>query len=408
MRIITGDETGLVKSVVFPPKVEEPKRRSKKVKQDQEGEDEKKKNEPTMILNKFGVIDKNEGVQKLCWGELNGKRHIVVARKSGKIQYLDVETGHIEREYRDENVNKESHFVGLHATEKYLITCTTSGHLSYTLLSSYNPKDTNNKTTCISSTLGPDLYVMRVHPARPHLFATGGKENDLKVYDANLLMKEKEEEKKKALVFQAKNVKNDMLDLRVKVWIHDLHFLNEEGTRIVTATHYHQVRVYETKKQRRPVSDFDVGKNPLLTLHIGVDFDHVIYTDTMSTVATVDLRRGTVGSHYKGFTGSVSDVFVTPQPSFNDDDDNKKMTKPFLTSVSLDRFLRVHEMSTQFRRIEQKVYLKQRMTAVLVDETFEFPKDEGKEQEDQEENEMWDAMETVADSDKSKSKRKRA
>lgn len=32
-----------------------------------------------------------------------------------------------------------------------------------------------------------------------------------------------------------------MLDLRVPVWIQDLQFLNEEGTRIATATHYHQV-----------------------------------------------------------------------------------------------------------------------------------------------------------------------
>lgn len=32
-----------------------------------------------------------------------------------------------------------------------------------------------------------------------------------------------------------------MLDLRVPVWIEDLQFLNEEGTRIATATHYHQV-----------------------------------------------------------------------------------------------------------------------------------------------------------------------
>ena len=79
----------------------------------------------------------------------------------------------------------------------------------------------------------------------------------------------------------------------------------------------------------------------------------------MSTVATVDLRKGTVGSHYKGFTGAVSDVAVTPQPSFTTINDNDKKTKPLLTSVSLDRFLRVHEMSTQFRRIEQKVYLKQ-------------------------------------------------
>lgn len=61
-------------AIVFPPKIEEPKRQSKKVKQE-EG-DEKKKNEPTMTLNKFGGIDKNEGVQKLCFGELDGKRHV--------------------------------------------------------------------------------------------------------------------------------------------------------------------------------------------------------------------------------------------------------------------------------------------------------------------------------------------
>ena len=47
------------------------------------------------------------------------------------------------------------------------------------------------------------------------------------------------------------------------------------------------------------------------------------------------------------------------------------------------------------------------MTAVLIDETFEFPKDEENEKEDQEENEMWDAMETVAENS-SKPKRKRA
>ncbi|KAI9498615.1 WD40-repeat-containing domain protein [Zychaea mexicana] len=362
-----------------------------------------------MTVKKFSTIDKSEGVQKLCWGVLDGKRYIVAARKSGKVQYLDVETGDVEREYRDEHVNKESVFVGLHADEKHLMTCTSSGHVSYTLLSSYEKTNTINTTTCISSNLGADLCIMRVHPTKTHLFAVGGKENDLKVYDANLLKEEDGE--KKGLVFQAKNVKNDFLDLRVKVWIHDLQFLNEEGTRIVTATHYHQIRVYDTRKQRRPISDWEIGKTPLLTLHIGSDLDHVIYTDTMSNVATVDLRKGTVGAHYKGFTGAVSDLLVVPQPSLlaavEEDSKNKdkKQQKPVLASVSLDRFLRVHEMSTQFRRVDHKVYLKQRMTCILVDETFEFPKEEDEEQEEQEEDDMWEAMDTVADVDKPKRKR---
>ncbi|KAI8146937.1 WD40-repeat-containing domain protein [Fennellomyces sp. T-0311] len=400
MRVITGDEAGLVKAIIFPPKVVEVPRKKKPRNNDNDDDDDKK-DEPKIAIKKFGTINKAEAVQKLCWGELDGTRHIVAAYKSGKVQYLDVETGDVVREYRDEHAGPDKGtFVGLHADSKHLVTCTSTGHVSYTLLSSY----TNNKinsTTCISSSLGADLCVMRVHPIRTHLFAAAGKENDLKVYDANLLASDKEEDKQKAIVFQAKNVRNDFLDLRVPVWIHDLQFLNEDGTRIVTATHYHQIRVYDTKKQRRPVSDYEIGKNPLLTLQVGVDYDHVIYTDTMSTVATVDLRKGTVGAHYKGFTGSVTGLTVAPHPPFAESSSDKK---PLLASVSLDRFLRVHEMSTQFRRIEQKLYLKQRMTCMLVDETFEFPKEEDEEEEDQEENAMWEAMETVADA---KPKRKR-
>lgn len=104
---------------------------------------------------------------------------------------------------------------------------------------------------------------MRSHPTQTHIFAIGGKERDLAIYDIKAIAKSKKEledinaagpnkntslHKKKSsrnvgLIFQAKNVKNDFLDLQQPIWIHDLQFMNKEATKVAVATHYHQVRI---------------------------------------------------------------------------------------------------------------------------------------------------------------------
>lgn len=102
---------------------------------------------------------------------------------------------------------------------------------------------------------------MRGHPSQTHIFAIGGKDKDLSLYDLDQLVEEKEQvesgttgpqkntsphkknaTKNSALIFQAKNVKNDFLDLQQPVWIQDLQFMNKEATKIAVSTHYHQVR----------------------------------------------------------------------------------------------------------------------------------------------------------------------
>lgn len=138
----------------------------------------------------------------------------------------------------------------------HLVVCTSTGDLSYTPLNSRK-----NETRTILD-LGPDLEVMRSHPTQTHIFAIGGKERDLCIYDIKAIAKRKKEvedidaagpnkntslHKNKSarnvgLVFQAKNVKNDFLDLQQPVWIHDLQFVNKEATKVAVATHYHQVR----------------------------------------------------------------------------------------------------------------------------------------------------------------------
>jgi ribosome biogenesis protein NSA1 len=56
-----------------------------------------------------------------------------------------------------------------------------------------------------------------------------------------------------------------------------------------------------------------------------------------------------------GFSGSVTDLAV--------------VTKSLLlATVAMDRFLRIHEIGTS-RKLIKKVYLKQRLTCMMIDES---------------------------------------
>ncbi|KAJ7389059.1 WD repeat-containing protein 74 [Desmophyllum pertusum] len=58
-------------------------------------------------------------------------------------------------------------------------------------------------------------------------------------------------------------VPNDFLDLQVPIWVTELGFLPGQGSlsRIAVGTGYHQVRLYDTKTQRRPVLSFHFGES---------------------------------------------------------------------------------------------------------------------------------------------------
>jgi ribosome biogenesis protein NSA1 len=110
----------------------------------------------------------------------------------------------------------------------------------------------------------------------------------------------------------------------------------------------------------------------------------------------LDIRTGKRAAQFKGFTGAATDLLTAPHPSFDEQDTKER----HIASVSLDRFLRVHETSTVYRHIVDKAYLKQRLTCVLVDETYEYPVPKVKteeEQEEEEEDAMWESMEVAKD-----------
>lgn len=72
-----------------------------------------------------------------------------------------------------------------------------------------------------------------------------------------------------------------------------------------------------------------------------------------------------------------------------------------VVSVSLDRFLRVHETSSIHRKLLNKAYLKQRLTAVVVDESYEVEKPV--DEEAKEEDDLWSSMSTTSSKRKTRS-----
>ena len=91
------------------------------------------------------------------------------------------------------------------------------------------------------------------------LVATGGKENDLKVWNLSLNSKEP--------VFRAKNVADNWIQLREPVNITAIDFIDQ--TKVVVGTAYHQIRVYDIKSGvRRPLFNLNFGQHPITSIAV--------------------------------------------------------------------------------------------------------------------------------------------
>lgn len=192
--------------------------------------------------------------------------------------------------------------------------------------------------------VGPDIFRMRQNPFSDQIFATGGKENELKLWDLN--------SSSASNVFVAKNVRNDHLDLRVPVWVTDFRFW--EDSKIVVGTGYSKIRVYDTKcGQRRPVVDISFDEYPLTCVSLGGDRspNSILVGNTHGRVALFDLRKQRLVHAFKGFSGSVRAIEVHP-------------SKPYVVSCSLDRILRVHDFERHV--LLSKIYLKSRLSSLLL------------------------------------------
>lgn len=175
---------------------------------------------------------------------------------------------------------------------------------------------------------GQHLSCVRPCSSDPTLFATGGKENDLKIW--------KLDGESKVPIFKAKNVPH-VLELRVPVWVQDATFLPQTTDIVAVSTRYGHVRVYDTKvdNRNRPVINMEFCDHPLMSIASTRNDRQVIVGSAQGKVGLVDIRnyaKEKLVHLFLGFNGSVRNIVA---------DENT----PYFVSCSLDRFLYLHNLN---------------------------------------------------------------
>ncbi|XP_066904847.1 WD repeat-containing protein 74 [Halyomorpha halys] len=202
---------------------------------------------------------------------------------------------------------------------------------------------------------GGPLERVRPSPHHSNIIATGGKENDLKLWDTQTGEQ----------TFSAKNVRHDDLELRVPVWITDMAFILNTRKVAVTTRHGY-VRLYDPSTcTRRPVVSVQVPEQALTCISCSSKEHHVIVGSGSGQMNLVDLRsRGLVMNKYKGFVGGIKAIACSEE-------------EPYIASVSLDRHFRVHHLYT--KELLLKEYMQSKLTCLLVRSNFDLTEPEREE-----------------------------
>lgn len=166
-------------------------------------------------------------------------------------------------------------------------------------------------------------------------------QNNVKIWDL---------ETKKQL-FTSKNVRPNELQLEVPIWDSDMSFVTE--TNIATCSRHGYVRFYDTRSQRRPVSNYQCTDREQYSFTSMASNGMLAYVGlTVGGLQCYDLRQLKRAVHvYKAAIGSISDVCIAGENG------------QYLISSSLDRFIRIH--STDTNALLYQNYVQSKVTRVL-------------------------------------------
>lgn len=256
-------------------------------------------------IRDIGNIARSEAVHKLCWCSTTfsseaevGQKLAWVGRAEGVIQLLDVRSEHVLYTYSHpdlitRNDKSGTRWIGLYSTSNMLYACENGGtvhRFQFDPSKGYEPTEITRRELYNTK---KQLECFVVNPNQPNIVATGGKEVELSLWDLDTLFLNPEEFPKP--IFAARNVPDDKLDLRVPVWVMAARFLTptrDNSYRVVIATKYGQIRVYESRSKRRPVIDHQVFSTPILSLELSADETQVIASNNTGDLEVVDLEKG--------------------------------------------------------------------------------------------------------------------
>ncbi|KAJ2613385.1 Ribosome biogenesis protein nsa1 (NOP7-associated protein 1) [Coemansia sp. RSA 1365] len=421
MRFFTSDESGLIKGIDIDAKVsllEAQSRAAKRARADAKAKTVAKSGKAgaaataeTAQSTKLdgidmwtvsGTVSRAQGIQQMSsikWE--TDTDAFVVGRNNGDVEVLSRDTGQSLYRFSEANFADkfsikhngrfitERRYVGLGSGDgSHFLTCTNMGEIRYQSF-------TGDAATLMK--VSADTYRMRMHQKRPSIFAVGGREQELTVWDADTVESGSQSEytkPKSAPLFKSKNVGNDSLDLRMPVWITDMQFMDDNASTplVAVSTGHRQIRIYDAKAQQRPVLDWEVSKHPIYHILASHVRPEMFFADNMGNVQQLDTRMGRVVGGYKGISGAVKAMAISEDGSM-------------IAAAGLDRFLRVYEAGGM-RRALHRAYIKQRVSQVVWD--WERRDLSTEEIEQKEAEDIWQNMDVLSQesSEKRPSKRK--
>lgn len=219
--------------------------------------------------------------------------------------------------------------------------------------------------------------------------AVGGFNCDLKVFDVLTGQ----------VTFAAKSTNTDWLGLRHDIWLSDLAWMANDGEvshLIATCSRNDPyVKIYDIRENQRkammsidfkPVNnanlesnppsltsicslpDFNFGNNSSYSLVVGTTLGRMLAVDVRSKLRTSKVIGG-----FKGFNGgSIRDIKAVR---------NDRMSYQ-LFSCSLDRFVRLHQLTKTSRIMNKKIYIKTRPTCLCPIAAPTVNKDQEKEDDE--------------------------
>lgn len=220
------------------------------------------------------------------------------------------------------------------------------------------------------------------HPEKLGVFAYGGKENDLKlikIFDTKISWEEyqhlyKSNKFQQHIIFSAKNIKPDHLDLRVPIWITQIQFITkdvEKGFKLIATTNYGQIRIYDTVHGKRPLKDFKICDQPIVALQLVEDQQACVISNTSSLIAKYSLTKVDENAH-KTNSASAGTVIKPVAKLLGKFSEGGNTGATFgiccksnlVATAGLDRYIRVFDVNS--RKLLAKVFISVEISDIII------------------------------------------
>lgn len=288
---------------------------------------------------------------------------LAVARKNGLTDILNPLNGDLRVSIANAGdagaQPEDGGIVGLHlfrrqreessSRSRTLFTCTTKGKASMRSIEVTNVSAESSCSTSVKSwnVCASGTITFSKVDISENFALFGGKGVEVNMWDLDKCVK----------IWTAKPPPKTSLGIFTPAWFTSAAFLSiDDHRKFVAGTNNHQVCLYDTSAQRRPVMSFDFRETPIKAVAEEPDSYNIYIGNGSGDLASVDIRTGKLLGCFIGkCSGSIRSIARHP-------------TLPVIASCGLDSYLRFWDIKT--RQLLSAVFLKQHLNEVIFYSAF--------------------------------------